>query len=450
MLDSRPLIHEIEDPLVIFDSDSLELALSEGDDSARLLLSYHSQREFRFARSPFQTSFQDLNAVPEFRLERRQTGYSTIGFEWSGGRSLKSMVHFDEAHLKHCARLLFGLELHEQLDEQERRTAELPILASQLNDHKTNCLLVTENATLLANRMKLQSQFGLRNLVMIDVEESREILDVWSKSRGRYLYAPVCQCNSGYWYWMSLRSKLRYYNVGDDNGDALAARYEYVLMAVDELTKQYYSGPTSDSMTMQVYHFNYLVSLVVGVFDSIALCAKDRLAIAFDGDDIPARTSLSGRSGKEFLKALRHQNPELRKHISAYCQFINGMYYLRENIVHKTMHPKVTFEMRGRDGNWIMNMIEVDKTVHDIFAGIPSRNIEHDVVSAWGAYRQVGEYYIEPSRFSRSCARHLEGFINECLRLLGFEDYLNAEGRSESHKRFVLELNSFKKNALAT
>ena len=106
-------------------------------------------------------------------------------------------------------------------------------------------------------------------IVMFD--EAKEIVDLFLKYHRKYHILNNFTCNKGYWYLLSFRSKIKHCHFGVATLNAFARRFIYLLMSLDEVGLQYYSGVNNDTMDNTLYHFNYFISLVTGVFDSFAL-----------------------------------------------------------------------------------------------------------------------------------------------------------------------------------
>ena len=145
-------------------------------------------------------------------------------------------------------------------------------------------------------------------------------LDLFFKFKGKYYLRNNWILNKGYWYWLSMRLKLPHYNVGDKMIDALAYRFYYVLIALDEIGIQFYLGVDNDTMDNTLYHFNYLISLITGMFDNLALKTNSYLNINFLDF---RKVSLSNKSGRSFLRQIRDKRVDIRNHISDYMNFIN-------------------------------------------------------------------------------------------------------------------------------
>ena len=100
-----------------------------------------------------------------------------------------------------------------------------------------------------------------RNIVTI--KEAMEILDFFAKRHGKFYIAPGVIVNKGLWYWIPLRAKLPNFNVSLNDSsmvNALATRFQYLLMSIDEIGIQYYSGTDNDTLENTMYHFNYFIT----------------------------------------------------------------------------------------------------------------------------------------------------------------------------------------------
>jgi hypothetical protein len=76
------------------------------------------------------------------------------------------------------------------------------------------------------------------------------------------------------------------------------------------------------------YHTEYLIALVTGVFDNLALLTKDCYGIIHD----TIRVSLSN---KEFLEKVETFNVEIKNHIDRYHDFISLIYEFRDKVIHQ-------------------------------------------------------------------------------------------------------------------
>ncbi len=86
--------------------------------------------------------------------------------------------------------------------------------------------------------------------------------------------------------------------------DAFSSRFVFLLMALDEMGFQYYQGVDNDTMDNTLYHFNYFISLITGIFDSLAIRTKNQYNLKskylFSWEEIPGNDS---RKLTDFLKS---------------------------------------------------------------------------------------------------------------------------------------------------
>jgi hypothetical protein len=95
--------------------------------------------------------------------------------------------------------------------------------------------------------------------------------------------------NRGLWYWYSFRTKVPFFHVGvtinEPYLDAFSSRFINILMSIDEIGIQYYSGVNNDTLDDTMYHFNYFITLISGIFDALALTTKDKYELTFSMDN---------------------------------------------------------------------------------------------------------------------------------------------------------------------
>ena len=219
--------------------------------------------------------------------------------------------------------------------------------------------------------------------------------------------------------------------------DAMADRFRFALMALDQIATQYYAGPDNDTLEWTLYHFNHLIALITGIFDNLALKTNNYLKIDFT--NLP-KVSLSNEAGEDFLKEIRTRDSRLRGHISDYMNLIMLAYSFREAVLHREGLDKTTFEYRGADVKWRANMIPLDQN--------QLRRLKE--CSRWGTESQWGLFakWCEPFQFSQTYLATLGKFADGYLELLGEKPYMasiRAEGEREG---FVKDLVDFEKYRL--
>lgn len=267
-----------------------------------------------------------------------------------------------------------------------------------------------------------------RNIVTVD--EAMEILDFFAKRHSKYYIATGVTTNKGLWYWISLRAKLPHFNVSLNDSsmvNALPTRFRYLLMSIDEIGMQYYSGTDNDTLENTMYHFNYFITLVTGIFDSLALETRDRYQITFKGDNNPSRISLSNKAGTDFLKEVKIKNPGLREHINKYVNFIKVIYEMRELVIHREGLRKLALSCNNINENWQANVVAITNEMADTISKCADSRELYTPFTKWGFYKiHADESFIEPYRFVKAATKLLSGFTDRYLELLGENNWVET------------------------
>jgi hypothetical protein len=440
----RPILPKQEKLVIIVDSRSLHDLLANGNHIAKTILKYSTCEPFEFVRSPVDTNYPELKGLPVF-IQRYDDKGNLTSIDIVTDKS-KSMTVFGykmvdiEAIGKH----IYKKQL---LTSEEREAILLVFVHSALNIRDEMRVMTTNNKVLLSNRIWFESHFPGRPLNIATVEETKGVMDLFAKYRNKYYISDHNTINKWGWYWHSFRSKIPNYHVGDSILDALASRFVYLLMSVDEIGFQYYSGANNDTMETMIYHFDYFISLISGIFDALAIRTKNQLGIKFDKDSIDSRTSLNPKAGKEFLKEVRDKSPSLRQHITKHIHFIKLIYALRELVVHREMLPKSGFEDVNK--KWKANFITVDTNIVNLITQCGDRSQNYEPMTVWGLYTETPRFcFLEPYHFSKAAATTLVSFCDIFLHLLGFGDFVaSLEGRAKKDI-FMRTMEIFREDSL--
>jgi len=268
------------------------------------------------------------------------------------------------------------------------------------------------------------------------VKEASVFIDLFFKHKGHHYYGYCTTVNKGYWYFLGMRLLLPHYNVGDNYIDALSHRIYYSLMALDEMAIQFYTGVNNDTMDLTLYHFNYFIGLITGIFDNLALKTDKQLDINF-----PHKTKI-GLHNKDFLAEVRAKGPDIRTHINSHVEFINTVYHLREKIIHRDLFDYVSFESRDNGNKWKANFVRIPKEVLECLNGMGDKPSEYDPFSVWGAYQfHDVEIFLEPYQFAIKATEVLGKFVDRYLELLGYpvfnretQDFAEVMNRYEKQR----------------
>lgn len=440
----RPILPKQERLVILVDSRSLNDLLANGNHATKTILKYSTCEPFAFVRSPVDTDHLELRGLPVFIQHHDENGNLTsIDIVTDKSKSMTAfgykMVDIDEIG-KHIYKKQF-------LTSEEREAILLVFVHSALNVRDEMRVMTTNNEVLLSNRIWFESHFPGRPLNIATVEETKEVMDLFAKYRNKYYISDHYTTNKWGWYWYSFRSKVPNYHVGDSILDALASRFVYLLMSVDEIGFQYYSGANNDTMETTIYHFNYFISLISGIFDALAIRTKSQLGIKFDRDSIDSRTSLSPRAGREFLKEVREKSPDLREHIMRNMHFTKLIYALRELVVHREMLPKSGFEDVNK--KWKANFITVDANIMNLITQCGDGSQEYEPTTIWGLYSVMPRFrFLEPYHFSKAAATKLVSFCNTFLHLLGFADFVESFEKQGKKDMFTTTMERFREDSL--
>lgn len=441
---------------IIIDSKSFNKLLLERNEDVKKILNFSGSKFFKFIRSPFESDFEEINNLPELRKIYDNNGnISKIEVLTSKTRSKTSFNH-NPAFINDLHQILFK---RSNLKDEEIYFLELILFTSTLkNFGDQTCLLVTDNDILLKNRLRLKKEDKIfsgsaKELNIVTIQECKEIMDLFLKFRHQYLLCAKSKItysiNRGLWYWFLFRSKIPNFHVGYPDEpylDAFSTRFVFLLRSIDEIGFKYYSVPNNDTLDDTMFHFNYIISLIAGIFDALALVTKNKYQLDYGGDSNPERTSLNPKAGKKyFLKTLREENLNLRTHINNYVNFIKLIYEIRELVVHRKMLEGTQVI---RKNSWQINGIIVDKS---ILKYIPKSDKmqKYKPVTEWGIHKlNDDDIILEPFTFVKMLLKILYTFSNYYLKLMGYNDFLDEIRKENPKDQFLIDIESFIKGNL--
>ena len=253
-------------------------------------------------------------------------------------------------------------------------------------------------------------------------------MDLFAKSHGKYsTFGPNHSLTKGFWYWSSFRSKVPHYHVPGSSAfeprpilEAFASRFTYLLLCIDEIGIEYYYSTDPDIMIP--YYFNYFLPLVTGIFDSLAIAARDEYSLEFKGKEYPNETSLYTR-GEEFRKELRRHNSSLVEQRDRNFEFLDLIYKLRELAIHREGFRSIGAELEGK----IRNFLVINGEIAQLIKNCGDKTPHNEQISNWGVVTNPGFLLLEPYHFTRWACPKLVEFADEFVKLLGFEVYDDPE-----------------------
>jgi hypothetical protein len=443
-MDSRNLLVKTQRVQVLLDTNSYNSFIAQGNRNAIAIMGYFDSEFIQFVRTPIFTSSEHLQTIPEYAFELDADGWIR-GISVSRiNQSQKMSFGYKKETLFQIAQIVY--EKHEITDEEFEKILLVFIQAifseTRTFHEEIISIFITNEPVLLKKRLWFESHFPGRALNIMSLDEATIFLDLFHKKTGKYLMSTHWSLNKGYWYLLSMRQKIPHYNVGDPMIDALSKRFEFCLMALDEMGIQFFSGANNDTMDNTLYHFNYLISLITGIFDNLALKTNTQLGINYT--DL-RKVCINNNGGKEFLREVRSRNQELRDHISSYMNFINLIYEFRELVVHREGLAHTGFEDYG-DLRWKANFITVNANIGDRIRTCGDMPSEFDPYTVWGYYNLHDFLLLEPYHFALEVVMKLTSFVDKYLELLGYPLFIeSARTRGDE---FANTLNQFERGHL--
>lgn len=428
-MDSRRILQKDSNITVLLDSDSFDSLLNEDNREATAILLHSNSDIIRFIRTPYATKRKFLDKIVEYELIKEGTEIKSISVKY---RDYETKHGFG---YKHKDIMDVGQHIYnkEEILVIEYNTVLLAFIQAIFNRMNSFNIFITENKTLIKNRLWFENHFPGRILNIMTVEEASRFIDLFYKYRGTYPLTGRHYLNKGMWYWHSTRLKLPHFNVDNEMISALANRVYFSLMALDEIGIQYYLGTNNDTMDTTIYHFNYLLSLFTGIFDNLALKTNTQLGInesdvrkiSFNNDD--------------YLDKIRDKDTDLRDFISEYLNFIRLIHKFRNKVIHREGLETTSFSNQG-DIRWNANFIKIDDDVKNRLNELDNKKV-HDPFTNWGYFELTPKNtYIEPYHFSKMGISQVIEFCDEYLKLLGYDSSIEAQRGKDTQFSRTMEL----------
>jgi hypothetical protein len=455
------------DLYVFLDTASLDDAYSQSKNKLDRLLLYHNKKPFIFERSSIESVIDIISRVKKSKFESADFDIKTI--KVTNGINNK----------------LF----EKPLTEGEKQFLRLIVkCASTNNNFKStyvdNAVFVTENHDFLGkfiatdNKSDLHLRAFFPTLRLVDLDQALEVLDIFAKSNG-YYFGPKTEGDMTSWYGLFLCSKLSHGPAFHKNVfinstpsefvQALVFRFLKILLCIDYMGEQHYFGRSRmvvmdaamsiegveqlkknglyneklkgfvnlDDDLLIFYHMEYLISLVTGIFDNLAIETANKYHISLARN----RISLSKDAGREFLKDLANKDPVVKNHIDSNRDFINLIYDCRERVVHREGLKR---KMAPLAAHW-SNFIEIDHAIKNYIKNCGDKQSRYKQITEWGIVVQQGNIYLDPFYFAKHVFLKLTAFSDDYLKLINFPKF--SDGVNQSHE-LIQELNYFQNNSL--
>jgi hypothetical protein len=435
-MDSREIITGDDDLHILIDTQSIDEALTEPNRSAEKILRYQLHDFFNFLRTPADSSHNLLADIEEYSIEEIPDQMGSI-LQWTDFRG--SFLYTDEK-LEIIQNRLSGADI--TLTKGELRTVAVRASLNRNELDGGRDVLLTNNTDVLESRRNLESIAVDRQGVRLNImcpEEAAEFLGLFMRYRDEFRYFPNTGSDISYsegfdltsWCW-DLSALLVPHS---SNISGINPRLHGLILGLDELGYQYYMGTENHTNIRTRYHFDHCISLITGVFDSLAQHTRDKYDLTIR--DI--RTNI--RTGYPLLKKLRESNSKLREYIIRNHRFVELIYVIRPLIVHKdgvmTQGPGFEHSGGGQGRPWkshcidLRGMGEKNRTEFlKYYTQLDDERLEYDPLTQWGIFctsESVDELdedalYIEPYQFVKNSVIMLLSYLDGFLEALGREN----------------------------
>lgn len=424
---------------ILVDSSSVDATFSTLSRRAQSLFKYRDSGFLELTRTPSDVKHGDIEQIVQFEKEYRNGALWAINIVRPKKRE-EIAFGYHANQIEDIARVVFNKQ---NTDPEDIALTELVFIQAAIRKINELNLLVSAEKRLLSKRLWFEGHFPGGSLNIMTPEEAAEIVDLYFKNRRKFYLSPNFTANKGLWYWLSFRSKIPHFNVGDPILNAFSQKFVFSLMSVDEIGSQYYSGVNNDTRDNSIYHFNYFISLVSGIFDNLAIRTRNQYGLVFKGSENPCRTSLQNDLGKEFLKALRGRNAQLRKHINDYVHFIKVIYLLRDTILHREGLEDVAFEHGDGDGKWRASFIKVPTETATLLEQCGDGGEDYEPWTHFGIFDKT---FLEPFKFAKGSVLLLAGFCSKYLELLGFKNFIDELKENKPADPFTRDIRIFEED----
>ncbi len=148
-----------------------------------------------------------------------------------------------------------------------------PIITHKYFESKDNTsIYITNNRELLKYRHFLLRKIDGFLLFILSPEEAVLFLDSSFKKQELYYISSCSQTSMFTWYHLSTYEKIpNIFDFHDKISCGLFNRMKFALQALDKIGIENFSVVNLNNVFSTTYHFTFLVSLITGIFDNLAI-----------------------------------------------------------------------------------------------------------------------------------------------------------------------------------
>ena len=444
MLSSQNLIDRGSIQIYI-DTYSIDKALKNESTKARKLLKYDRCSGHRncpiksFIRTPHKSDYDILNSIQLFSLKTKLDDPGSIEID---DRSVL-FQHSDLTLIKRAKWL--PEEGNYNLKQLDR--LKMVLAYSFMIGEKNDNIFVTNDEFILENRSNWQRPLNRGNTNIMSLEEAFEFLGLYCRRYNFYHTYPKTQAGFSGWYSRLMKSEIPHFNGEGEYTRGLREKLKHLLIALDRTGFEYYRG-TNGTNLESAYHFEKGISLIMSIFDILALTAREKHELEIENK----LTSLSnnrknGNGDQALLDQLECENLPLNQHIKNNQNFIQLIEQVRNLVIHREGFPKGGFhnETEGIDFNYIrLNESSIGESVERKIESLGDEELKYHPFTEWGVHRMDGFDFVslEPHHFLKRSVTELIEFTDKFLELCGYDNFVqqNWDGGKRSDVESVKRL----------
>lgn len=294
----------------------------------------------------------------------------------------------------------------------------------------------TENQNLLIERHWIEGKTGA---LVLSLEETREYMNLYLMQYDKYYVRPRYTVNRGLYYLARMKQSFRalqipwsilvYGKAVIPNGEQLLnylsnlwQRAIILHQIVDNIGVQFYQVPNNDTQDEMLYHLNFLVPLVTGMFDTLAWITRYRYGLNLDRCKVILRVGNVNRPTAFVNQLARHNQRLASSLLQPNVQgLINLFYPMRNSIQHRLLLKGLLYA--NAEGNWACNLVELTTEAAQSIAAVDAQR-PHWPFSQWGLLRRPNHYYLEPYTFALAALDRVRTLCSEYLQGLEFEQLI--------------------------
>lgn len=437
-MDSRELLPSAEKVLFVFDTQSLESELKKSNSTLEKLLYYKWNGEFEYLRTETPVESPILAELPSFQVTREpESNRLSVTFP-SGQRATTS----------HSSEKINAIRNRGDYFDPAPSTSELEFIeaADLVNRIKDSCvIIITSSGSLLTNRRQIEFEFRTspsQRIHIMSPKEVSEFAGIHMRSRNEFHYhlsheqRGTFRVDLSLWCWCLSRIFIQHFTV-DELLSSMLDRVDSLHLSIDYLGEQYYSGTGNNTDIRVRYHFNNGISLLSGIGDVLALHTREKLGV-----DLRDRVTTIRTGDNRLLKKLRENNRDAWMHVQKNHHFIELIHIFRNDIIHQsgvlTRGPGSSLKEVERTVEWeshaieLRNLSEKDRDrFRKYYNGIDDSVMEYNPMTKWGIITtkqnkpEINQTtQIDTYQFLKQATRTMYEFVDEYLRLLGYENSL--------------------------